>query len=81
MRQHAAERMREGDALAGQRREIELALEAAARLLGGHHFEELLLPRGLAHRGEQLVVLLGPACWSWRDSHGHGLTGTLVPTG
>ena len=47
------------DALAGQRREIEPAFEAAARLLGGHHFEELLLPRRLAHRGEQLVVLVG----------------------
>ena len=30
--------------------------KALARLLGGDHFEELLLPRGLAHRGEQFAL-------------------------
>ncbi len=73
MRQHAAERLREGDVLAGQGAEIEPAFEAAARLLGGNHFEELLLPCSLAHRGKQFVVL------RVRFGHGHGLTGTLVP--
>ena len=61
--------------LGGQRAEVEPAFEAAACLLGGDHFEELLLPRGLAHRSEQLVALLVRFV-----GHGHGLTGTLVPT-
>ena len=52
-RQHAAERSRERHAFGGQRREIEMALEALARLLGRHDFEELLLARGRADRGEQ----------------------------
>ena len=38
---------------AGERREIELPLEARARLLGRDDLEELLLPRGRAHRIEQ----------------------------
>ena len=68
----------ERDALAGKRREIEMALEARARLLGGDDFEELLLPRGLAHRREQLVVLRGRGC---ALAHGQGLTATCVPAG
>ena len=51
--------------LGGQRREIEMALEARARLLGGDDFEELLLPRGRADRGEQLA--LGARC-AWRSA-------------
>ena len=38
--------------LAGERREIEVPREARARLLGRDHFEELLLPRGAADRGD-----------------------------
>ena len=55
IRQHAAERGGERHALGGQGREIEMAFEALARLLGGDHFEKLLLARGLPHRGEQFA--------------------------
>ena len=77
VRQHAAERGRERHALGGQGREIEMRLEALARLLGGDDFEKLLLARGL--RGRR------PAARSRRASalrlvaHGHGLTTTRAP--
>ena len=47
-REHARQRRTESDALAAERRAIDAGIETAARLIGGHHFEELLLPRGAA---------------------------------
>ena len=41
---------------AAQRRQIEMARKARARLLGGDHFEKLLLPRRAADGGDQLVL-------------------------
>ena len=76
VRQHAAERRRQRDALAGQGREIEMAFEALLRLLGGNHFEELLLAGRGANRGEQLA--LGARCLGF-GAHGHGLTTTRAP--
>ena len=49
------------------------------RLLGGHDFEELLLPRRLAHGGEQFALGARSACGSL--AHGHGLTTTRAPAG
>ena len=72
-----------GTRLGGERREIEMLLEARARLLGRHHFEELLLPRGGAHAREQIGVAFGRALRvrSLYVAHGHGLTCTVAPAG
>ena len=56
MREHAAERRGKRDALRRQRREIDVARKARARLLGGDDFEELLLPRRAADRGDEIVA-------------------------
>ena len=53
--QHAAERRGKAHALGGQGRAVDMALEALARLFRRDDFEELLLPRGGADRGEQLA--------------------------
>ena len=53
VRQHAAEGIGERNGFGGKRRKIELLLEPRLRLLGRDDFEELLLPRGRAHRIEQ----------------------------
>ena len=74
VRQHAAERRGERHALGGQRREIEMALEALARLLGGHDFEELLLPRRAARTAASSSLSARGLCGF--AAHGHGLTTT-----
>ena len=77
VRQHAVERGGERHGLGGERREIEMLLEARARLLGRHHFEELLLPRRRAHAREQFGIGVGFRLCAYRSSsasHGHGLT-------
>ena len=75
MGEHAAERVGERDTLPGQRRQIEVPRKARARFLGRHHFEELLLPRGIADGGEQFGfgALVLP--------HGKGLAFTVAPAG
>ena len=78
MREHAAERVGERDALAGQRRQIEVPRKTRARFLGRHHFEELLLPCGATDRGDQIVLggFRFDAC-----RHGQGLIMTSAPGG
>ena len=61
VRQHAVERRRERHRLRGKRRQIEMTRKSRARLLGRDHFEELLLPRGAADRGNELVGCLSSA--------------------
>jgi len=78
VRQNAAERRGERGALGGERSQIEMALEAVARLFGGYHFEELFLACRLSHGGEQGVVGGGRLRLC---GHGHGLTTTWVPGG
>ena len=69
VRQHAAERVGERDRFGGKRREIEMLLEARLRLLGRDDFEELLLPRGRAHRIEQRDLGRVRLRRSWERPH------------
>ena len=73
-REHARQRRAEAEAFAAKRRAVDTGIETAARLIGGNHFEELLLPRRLldgledrrtAHVGFRI--------------YGHDLTATGVP--
>jgi hypothetical protein len=75
-RQHAAERCGERHALAGQGREIEMAVESLARLLGGDDFEKLLLPCRLPDGSQQFVFGARRLRFT---AHGHGLTITRAP--
>ncbi len=77
--EHAFERIGEGDGLDRQRSEIDGAFEPAARLGGGNHFEELLLARRIAHRGEEFVGGVGRR--RAFAAHGSGLTATEAPAG
>ena len=81
VREHAAERGAERHGLGRERREIEMRVEARARLFGRHHFEELLLARGGAHARDQVGVGVRTAlaCLAHVASHGHGLTRTCAP--
>ena len=47
-REHARQRRAEAKAFAAKRRAVDAGIETAARLIGGNHFEELLLPRRAA---------------------------------
>ena len=60
VRQHARERVGQRHGLGRKRREIEMLLEARARLVRRHHFEELLLARGGAHAREQFGIGVRP---------------------
>ncbi len=79
MRQHAVERRRERHRLGGKRRQIEVTRKARARLLGGDHFEELLLPRGAADRGNEIVCVF--RLWARSVAHGQACIMTSVPGG
>ena len=79
VREHAPERSGERDALRRQRRKIDMARKARARLVGGDDFEELLLPRRAADRLDQRSWLA--AVLSEAVAHGHGLITTSLPAG
>ena len=66
------------DGLARQRRQIEVPRKACARLLGRDHFEELLLPRGAADRGDEIAL---DRFWFEPCRHGQGLIMTSVCAG
>ena len=72
--EHAAQGLRERDRLGGERREIEMLVEAAARLRHRDDLEKLLLTRRLAHRGDEA----GSFCLV-RVRHGSGLISTSAP--
>ena len=74
VREHAAERIGERNGLGGKRRKIEMLLEARLRLLGRDDFEELLLPRGRAHRIEQ-----ARSRWRSRIVHGNARISSCAP--
>ena len=76
--QHAAERGDQRHGFARKRREIEVARKARLRVLGRHHFEELLLARGGPHRVEQ-ARRLGSGLAILR--HGNGRISTTEPAG
>src|SRR5262249_61606930 len=76
-REHTAERRRELHRLARQRRLIDVPRDALARRLGRDHFEKLLLPRGAADRGDQIVL----GCRLDTRGHSHGLITTSAPGG
>ena len=78
VREHAVERHRERDRLAGKRHEIDPACEARMRLLGRNDFEELLLARGAADRSNEIAFgrLRFETC-----GHGQGLITTSLASG
>ena len=76
--EHAAKRIGERDALAGERRATDVPRKTRTRLLGRHHFEELLLPRCAADGGDEIV--LGRFGFETRG-HGQGLITTSAPDG
>ncbi len=74
--EHAVERIGERNRLGRQRREVDRRLEAQPRLRRRNHLEELLLARGVAHRGEQRVLGIEALV-----PHGSALTMTVAPAG
>src|SRR4029077_15909459 len=72
--EHARQRRAKTAAFTAKRREIDAGVEPAARLVGGDHFEELLLPRGALDR----IDNRRDAPFGFRV-YGHGLTATGVP--
>ena len=73
-REHARQRRTESETLTAERRTINAGIEAAARLIGGHHFEELLLPGGAFDGVEDRRT-----AWTGFGVYGHDLTATGVP--
>src|SRR5215813_13869 len=62
-----------------QRRQIEVASKARACFLGGNDFEELLLPRRAAYRGQEIGGGIAPGRFRFETrSHGQGLITTAV---
>jgi hypothetical protein len=72
--EHARQRRAEGETLTAERRAIDAGIETTARLVGGNHFEELLLPRSLLDGVEDRRA----ACAGF-GIYGHALTATGVP--
>jgi hypothetical protein len=73
-REHARQRRAQRQAFTAKRRAIDAGIEAAPRLVGGHHFEELLLPGGMLNGIEDRRT----ACAGF-GGYGHDLTATGVP--
>ena len=74
VREHTAECFGQHHRLVAERRHGDLRFKSLARFLGRHDVEELLLPCGGAHAGDQIVAL------RIELAHGHGLTATSVPS-
>jgi hypothetical protein len=80
-RQHAAERRRQSNGLARQRRQIQVPRKARARLLGRDNFQKLLLPRGAANRRQEIGAIALGGLWFKTRSHGQGLITTSLCAG
>ncbi len=78
VREHAAERCGERDALRRQRRKIDMLHKARARLVGGDDVEELLLPRRTANHLDEVVT---GGTLVRAIAHGHGFITTSLPAG
>ncbi len=81
MRQHAAERIGKRDALGGKRAEIGVARKARTRFLGRDDFEELLLPRRAADRGNKVLLGCLLRLRARTVAHAQGLITTSAPGG
>ena len=78
VREHATERVVKRTIVGRQWRQIDVPDKACARLVGGDHFEELVLSRGAADRSDEIAL---DRFWFETCGHGQGLTMTSVDAG